>query len=300
MGIDPNDRAEVDRTMRTPAETPALEVYMLGLVDFAELQGLQRRIVYELGDRNGAALVLCEHPPTISIGRSGSRAHIAADDDTLRGMGIRTFYVNRGGGCILHLPGQLAGYVVMPIDVLGLTVQSYIDRLHDAVLGVLGEFDLTGTTRADLPGVFSGTSRIATVGIAVNRWIAYHGLTLNVGPYLELYDSSTNPASARLRSARPRWNPDAQRATPMPKVREALIRRVEESFGLERHHIYTHHPQVRRKVLVSCLRSQSWMNGRPRSKSVPIPSSLARSPVGFPNGSAGRSRPAAGPTSPRT
>ena len=93
---------------------------MLGLVDFAEVQVLQRRIVYDLGERGGAALILCEHPPTISIGRSGSRAHIAADDEMLQAMGIRTFYVNRGGGCVLHLPGQLVAYLLLPLEVYGL------------------------------------------------------------------------------------------------------------------------------------------------------------------------------------
>ena len=82
---------------------------MLGLVDFAELQVLQRRIVYDLGEQGAPRSILCEHPPTISIGRSGSRAHIAADDEMLQGMGIRTFYVNRGGGCVLHLPRPARG-----------------------------------------------------------------------------------------------------------------------------------------------------------------------------------------------
>ena len=62
---------------------------MLGLVDFDELQQLQRRLVYDLGERRGAALILCEHPPTISVGRSGSRAHIVADDESSQAMGIR-------------------------------------------------------------------------------------------------------------------------------------------------------------------------------------------------------------------
>lgn len=235
--------------MRPHPETPALEVYMLGLVDFAELQLLQRRIIYELGDQGGAALILCEHPPTISIGRSGSRAHIATDDQTLRGMGIRTFYVNRGGGCILHLPGQLAAYLLMPLAASGLTVQGYLDRLHAAIRDVLAEFDLAAATRPDLPGVFSGLARIATVGIAVNRWIAYHGLTLNVGPYLELFDLLQEPGIGRSPLRQTSMESRRQRATPMPKVRESLIRKVEESFGLERHHLYTQHPQIRRRVL---------------------------------------------------
>lgn len=222
---------------------------MLGLVDFTELQLLQRRIVYELGEQGGAALILCEHPPTISIGRSGSRAHIAADDETLQGMGIRTFYVNRGGGCILHLPGQLAGYLLMPLAASGLSVQAYIDRLHETIRSVLGEFDLSGETRPELPGVFSGPARIATTGIAVNRWIAYHGLTLNVGPYLELFDLLEEPGIGRAPLRQTSMESRRQRATPMPKVRESLIRKIEESFGMQRHHLYTQHPQIRRKVL---------------------------------------------------
>ena len=75
--------------LSSPA-APPLEVYMLGLVDFEEVQQLQRRLVYDLGERGGGALVLCEHPPTISVGRSGSRAHIAADDDALPGWGSRS------------------------------------------------------------------------------------------------------------------------------------------------------------------------------------------------------------------
>lgn len=222
---------------------------MLGLVDFTELQLLQRRLVYELGDQGGAALILCEHPPTISIGRSGSRAHVGADDETLRGMGIRTFYVNRGGGCVLHLPGQITAYLLMPLAARGFSVQDHVDRLHSTILEVLEEFELTGTKRPDLPGVFSGTARIATVGIAVNRWIAYHGLTLNVGPYLELFDLIEEPGLGRGPLRQTSMESRRQRATPMPKVRESLIRKVEESFGLERHHLYTQHPQIRRKVL---------------------------------------------------
>lgn len=235
--------------MRPTPDPSTLEVYLLGLVDFSDLQQLQRRIVYDLGDGGAAALVLCEHPPTISVGRAGSRAHIAADDDVLRGMGIRVHYVNRGGGCILHLPGQLAAYLMMPFGTRGLTLQGYVDGLHDTIVRVLEEFDLAGTTRPELPGVFSGNSRIATVGIAVNRWIAYHGVTLNVGPYLELFDLIAEPGIGGAPLRQTSMESRRQRAAPMAKVRESLIRHVEGVFGLDGHHLYTHHPQIRRKVL---------------------------------------------------
>src|SRR4051812_21365154 len=148
----PGDRI----AMKSPPPSPPLEVYMLGLVDFEEVQQLQRRLVYELGERGGASLVLCEHPPTISVGRSGSRAHIVPDDDELRSLGIRVYWVNRGGGCILHLPGQLAAYVVLPLAPFGLDLGRYLEGLHAAVVGLLDEFELRGATQPGVGGVFLG------------------------------------------------------------------------------------------------------------------------------------------------
>lgn len=234
----------------TPApESPSLEVYLLGLVDFEEAQRLQRRLVFDLGERGGAALVLCEHPPTISVGRSGSRLHIVPDDDVLKSYGVKVHWVNRGGGCVLHLPGQIAAYFALPLDRQRLSLMQYLDGLHQAVIGVLDEFELKGTTRPDHPGVFLGQARVATVGVAVNRWIAYHGLTLNVGPYLEPFEMLLDEPGIGCHPLRQTsMESRRQRPTPMPMVRAALIGRIEAVFGLERHHVFTQHPLIRRKV----------------------------------------------------
>ncbi len=232
----------------SPGALP-LEIFLLGIVDFQEVLSLQRRIVYETGDSTGASLLLCEHPPTISVGRAGSRAHVAADDDSLRALGVRTCWVNRGGGCVLHLPGQLAAYPIVPLTRGGLSFSEYLQRLHEAILGVLEEFDLHGSTRVDLPGVFLGQARVATVGVAVNRWIAYHGLTLNVGPYLDLFDLLDEPGLAGTPLRQTSMESRRQRCTPMARVRESMIRNLERVLGFERHHVYTGHPLIRRKVL---------------------------------------------------
>jgi lipoyl(octanoyl) transferase len=234
--------------MRPTPQLPPLEVYMLGLVDFSEVQQLQRRIVYELGEQGGAVLILCEHPPTISVGRSGSRAHIGPDEETLEALGIKVHWVNRGGGCVLHLPGQLTAYFALPLEICGLSLQDYLDQLHSAIILVLKEFDLAGAVRGDLPGVFSGPARIATVGVAVSRSIAYHGLTINVGPFLESFDVLEEPGIGNAPLRNTSMEARRQRHTAMSKVREAVIRNLEQVFGLERHHVYTDHPLIRRKV----------------------------------------------------
>lgn len=228
--------------------TPPLEIYLLGLVEFEDVQQLQRRLVYEHGERGGASVILCEHPPTISVGRSGSRAHIALDDEELRALDIEVRWVNRGGGCVLHLPGQLSAYVILHLETLELDLKRYLEGLQNAVLGVLSEFELRGETRADLPGVFLGNSRIASMGIAISRWVAYHGFTLNVGAFLGPFDLIEEPGVGPYPLRQTSMEARRQRPAPMAKVRESLIRHLESAFGLERHHIYSHHPLIRRKV----------------------------------------------------
>jgi lipoyl(octanoyl) transferase len=230
-----------------PPSSP-LEIYLLGEVDFEDAQQLQRRLVYDRGERGGGALVLCEHPPTITVGRSGSRAHIRPDDDELRERAVRVRWVNRGGGCVLHLPGQVAGYLALPLRPLGLTLRDYLDGLHQVLINVLDEFDLQGESRPDAPGVFLGNARVATVGVAVNRWIAYYGFTLNVGTYLGSFDLIDEPGPCFSPLRQTSMESRRQRPAPMAKVRESLIRRVEEGFGLERHHLYTDHPLIRRRA----------------------------------------------------
>ena len=228
---------------------PPLEIYLLGLVDFDEVQKLQRRLVYDQGERGGASMILCEHPPTVSVGRSGSRAHVRPDYEEMAALGVSIRWVNRGGGCVLHLPGQISGYLILPLRPFGLTLIAYLADLHRALIAVLAEFDLVGTNLDDTSGVYLGNARVATVGVAVNRWIAYHGFTLNVGPQLDPFRQmleEPGPTGRPIRqTSMEAWR---QRITPAAKVRESLIRKIEETFRLERHHLYTQHPSIRRKV----------------------------------------------------
>ena len=104
----------------SPYTDSALQVYLLGTVDFEAALTLQRRLVYQIsGERSLAALILCEHPPLITVGRKGSRAHILCGPEELCARRWPIRWVNRGGGCLLHLPGQLAVYPILPLDRLG-------------------------------------------------------------------------------------------------------------------------------------------------------------------------------------
>ncbi len=234
--------------MTSPSPADPLEIYLLGVVPLDDILKLQRRLVYDLGETRGGALILCEHPPSISVGRSGSRAHIQADDEELREIGLTMRWVNRGGGCVVHLPGQLSAYLVMPLQPRGLNLGRYVETLHAVLIDVLAEFDLHARTWPDQPGVFLNYARVGSVGVAVNRWIASYGMTLNVGPFLGPFEILKEPGIARYSLRQTSMEAQRQRAAPMAKVRESLIRHIELRFHLERHHLYTDHPLVRAKA----------------------------------------------------
>jgi lipoyl(octanoyl) transferase len=228
----------------TRRKPPWLEVYLLGLLEFEEALRLQRRLVYEVSGASGklAALVLCEHEPIITVGRRGSRSHIACDDDELDARGLALRWVNRGGGCCLHLPGQLAAYPILPFDPDSLSISAYMRRLERCVLRVLREFGVRATTRDDHSGLWTPSGQIASIGVAVSRWVSYYGLTLNVAGRREPFRILHPEGNGSLRATT--LEAERQRPTPMSKVRECLVCKFVESFGLCRFNLFTSHPAL--------------------------------------------------------
>ncbi|MBI3410090.1 MAG: hypothetical protein HY040_17245 [Planctomycetes bacterium] len=219
----------------------ALQVYLLGTLEYDAALRLQRRLQFDVsGDRSQAALILCEHPPMISVGRQGSRAHVFFEPDELEWRGWPVRWVHRGGGCWLHLPGQLAVYAVFPVDRLGLTVRDFLVRLGGVVQCLLGDFDLRGDW---LPGgVYVRSRLIAGLGVAVHDWISSFGLCLNANPSLDFYrrvqcaPRFQEPMTSLERERRGRLQPAL--------VRQRLIEHVREVFGFGRIALFSDHPSI--------------------------------------------------------
>jgi lipoyl(octanoyl) transferase len=221
----------------------ALRVYLLGLVEFERALALQQVLLAQVaGDRRAGALVLCEHPPLITVGRHGTPAHIRCGPEELRARRWRVRWVNRGGGCLLHLPGQLAVYPILPLDALGLGVEAYLARLQRVLLGVLDDFGVQGATRREQPGVWAGGRPVAAVGVAVRDWVAYFGAALNVDcdltPFKLVQTSpGEGPMTSLVRERRGAVRPAG--------VRQALVERFAEAFPyFERTDLFFGHPSL--------------------------------------------------------
>ena len=233
----------LDRDLTVPAEETTLQVYLLGEVDFEAGLRFQRRLQYEIsGDRRHTALVLCEHPPLITVGRQGSRAHILCESQELRSRRWQVRWVNRGGGALLHLPGQVAMYPIVPLDHFGLGLEDYLRRLYLVGLSLLADFDIEGIIHPQLPGIQVGNRLIGAAGVAVRDWVATFGLYLNLNPALDLFrqvrwGSEREPPMTSLeRERRGRVRPAF--------VRQRLVEHFANHFACGRLALFTDHPTL--------------------------------------------------------
>ncbi len=248
---------------------PALEAFLLGQVDFDVALSLQQRLVEESRRRDDGqvVLLLCEHPPLITVGRGGSPAEVAMQSSLVRNRQIEVRWVNRGGGCLMHSPGQLAIYPIVPLGWHGLSVGEFLRRLQTGIIEALDDLNVPshakGTEEVSLRspsiadnaaakpapsasrlGVWGRTGQLAALGIAVRHWTTYYGAYLNVSPPLGLFRLVRSDPSA----AAPMSCLVAERCGPvrMTGVRSALVCRLAERFGCDRYHLYTGHPLLRR------------------------------------------------------
>jgi lipoyl(octanoyl) transferase len=225
----------------------ALRVYLLGQVEFEAALGLQRTLVYEAaGERQKASLVLCEHPPLLTVGRDGSPADIRCDISELRARRWPVRWVNRGGGCLLHLPGQLAIYPIVPLDWHDLGLTEYLQRLQRVLVAVLDDFSVQAVTRPDQPGVWVGSRLIAGIGVAVRDWVAYFGAVLNINPDLFPFRLvRTGPHQQE-----PMTSLERERRGPLRPslVRERLLEHFTAEFPFERTSLFTNHPYLDRQL----------------------------------------------------
>ncbi|QGJ69683.1 Octanoate-[acyl-carrier-protein]-protein-N-octano yltransferase [Planctomycetales bacterium 10988] len=220
----------------------SLEAFLMGTVDFDACLALQQRLVYELSGRDDGqvALLLCEHPPLITIGRAGSWQHVHLNqrERTSRGLAVR--WVNRGGPAILHAPGQLAVYPIFPLDWHEIAIGTFLERFRSGMQEVLSELGIQSTTRPGSFDLFGRTGQLAMTGVAVKNWTTYYGMYLNVRPPSHLLsvvssDPEENQATSTLHRER-------RLPLSMTRVREAVVRHLATSFGCQRFHVYSGHP----------------------------------------------------------
>jgi lipoyl(octanoyl) transferase len=219
-----------------------LRAYLLGSVEWDQVLHMQRRLIYEVSGTSGSSAVLiCEHPPSITIGREGSREHIRCDVGYLERQGWSVRWHARGGGVMLHLPGQLACYPIVVLSQFGWTPAQYVQCLQEIVIDLLRSYGLSASPDRRCPGVVIGGRRIAHVGVAIRNGVTCFGMVLNVDPDLQPFyrvrcDGDDKPMTSLQREICGRFR--------ISGVRQRLLEILQQHLNIDRLSIFHTFPDL--------------------------------------------------------
>ena len=168
---------------------PRLDILDWGAaVDYAEAEARQERLLADrVADRIPDTLVLLEHRPVFTLGRSANPANIVWSDAELSRRRISRAVTSRGGDTTYHGPGQLVGYPIVHLKQAGITLLAYIDALEETLIRALAACGAIGARDRRNRGVWVGNDKIAAIGIRVSRQVTMHGFALNVNTRLDDY-----------------------------------------------------------------------------------------------------------------
>ncbi len=153
----------------------------LGLMEYekaynVQLEYFEKRLNDEIPD----TILLVEHPPVITLGKAGDVSHLLLSEEELRKKGVEFHRTTRGGDITYHGPGQLVGYPIFNLTLYGKKVSQTVRKYEDALIRALSEFGIEAGILEGFPGVWIGNKKIAALGLAIRKWITFHGFALNV------------------------------------------------------------------------------------------------------------------------
>ena len=195
----------------------------LGRQPYEPVWRAMQRFTDARGDDTPDELWLVEHEPVFTLGQAGKPEHVLAPG------AIPVLHVDRGGQVTYHGPGQLVAYPLLDLRRLKLGVRAYVERIEQAVIDTLGDWNIHGTRREGAPGVYVGDAKIAALGIRVRRGCSFHGLAFNIAMDLAPF-GRINPcgyAGLQVTSMLELGGPSSIEA-----VKPALLEHLAGQFGL--------------------------------------------------------------------
>lgn len=137
-------------------------------------------------------IILCEHPPVYTLGRSGKENNMLLGDEQLKTIGATLYHIDRGGDITYHGPGQLVCYPILNLEEFGLGLKEYVRLLEEAVIAVCASYGITAgrldkATGVWLDGNTPRARKICAMGVRSSHYVTMHGLALNVNTDLRYF-----------------------------------------------------------------------------------------------------------------
>lgn len=186
--------------------------------------------------QQAGTLLLVEHPPVYTLGKSGREANLLVDEERLRAMGADLFRIDRGGDITFHGRGQIVGYPILDLERLGIGLRDYIDRLEEAVICVAADYGIEAGRIAGASGVWvepqgRRARKLCAIGVRSSRFVTMHGFALNVNTDLRYFDY-INPCGFTDRGVTS-IERETGAAADMAAVKERLAERLSEKLNVK-------------------------------------------------------------------
>jgi len=175
-----------------------LWVVRLGRMDYADALELQRAAARAriTGAIPQDLLLLVEHEPVVTMGRTAKQHNLTASAELLAARGVSLFEVERGGDVTYHGPGQLVGYPIVDLKRHRQDLHWYLRQVEEALIVALGEHAIDGERSAGYTGVWTRgltggiahpPRKVASIGVHARDWVTWHGFALNVTTELSYF-----------------------------------------------------------------------------------------------------------------
>ena len=170
--------------------TRELWVVSAGTLPYADALALQREIAGAriAGTIPHDVLLLVQHPPVVTVGRSAKSRNMPCTPAFLASRGVEFHEVERGGDVTFHGPGQLVGYPIVDLKRHKQDLHWYLRQVEEALIRGLDDLGIVAGRHAGLTGVWTEGRKIASIGVHARDWVTWHGFALNVSTDLSFFD----------------------------------------------------------------------------------------------------------------
>jgi lipoate-protein ligase B len=160
----------------------------LGRTKYKDAWDVQKKLVGLRSEKKiPDCLLFTEHEPVITMGRATSPMNLLCSRDYLDEHGIDLFEIERGGDITFHGPGQLIVYPIIDLTERARDLHQYLRDLENLIIATLRDLGIKAEIKKGMTGVWVNDSKLAAIGVAVSRWVTYHGLALNVNTDLDYF-----------------------------------------------------------------------------------------------------------------
>ena len=191
------------------------------------------------GDKNpdmAGWLLLVEHNPVYTLGKSGKSSNMLVTEEYLRSIGAEFFHIDRGGDVTYHGPGQIVGYPILDLERLGIGLRDYIDSLEQAIIEVCAMWGVEAGRIKGASGVWIDPEglrprKICAIGVRASRYVTMHGFAMNVATDLR-YFSHINPCGFVDKGVTS-LEKEVGHAVDLEQVKMQIINRLSEKLNVK-------------------------------------------------------------------